>query len=265
MDKRSSAETNDPWSLLSRAENWYRIGLLNEAVVASDEAVESGLKEVLNELGVQQPVRREETIRVLEEQGVHFSAQRLLHLKELRERADRVEEDNLTKLEVEEAISVAEDFLSKINDQQVSPGERNINSQPKGIPSRRKEAAFNRYHGGEKEATLLMLSALSSKGPISGSRRDAGQAELELFTKLLLARTILDFKKRRVPHLIGLIIALLSGVVCCLLAAIGGYGVVLMFTGQSFFSIFGLIFDCVLLFISYLFLKITICVKSETR
>nr|MDO8097965.1 hypothetical protein [Candidatus Njordarchaeota archaeon] len=265
MDKRLFAETNDPWLLLSRAENWCKVGLLNEAVIASDEAIEMGLKEIFNELGVPQPARLEDTINILEEEGMKFSAQKLLHLRELRDRAERGEEDNLTAFDVEESISEAESFLSKIDDQRERLRQRDVSSQCKGTSSRRKGTTFYKHSGGEEAASLLMLSTLDSRGPLSHSRRDAGQGELEFFTKLLLARAILNFKKRRMPHLIGLLIALLSGAVCCLLAAIGGYGVILMLTGQSFFSIFGLIFDCMLLFVSYLFLKITIYVRNGTR
>jgi hypothetical protein len=266
LDKCGSVKTNDPWSLLGRAENWCKIGLLNEAVVACDEAIETELRDLFKELGVPQPIRREETVRILEEEGMKFSARNLLHLRKLRESAELGEEDNLSTLDVEEAISVAEDFLSKISKQQESLRERGIVSRSRAASPKGKEAAFLRRYGGDKEAaSLLMLSTLDSRGPRSLLGRDAGQGELEFFTKLLLARAILDFKKRRIPRLVGLLVALTSGAVCCLLGAIGGYGVVMMFTGQSFFSILGLIFDCILLLVSYLFLKITIYVKNETR
>jgi HEPN domain-containing protein len=266
LSKSVSAETRDPWSLLSRAENLSKVGFLNEAVVASDEAVETGLKELFKELGVPQPIRREETVRILEEEGIKFSGQNLLHLRKLREKAEREEGENLTAPEVDEAISAAECFLSKINDQMESSGKREFTSRFKETSSRRREANLNGNFTGAKDLdSLLMLGTLDSSRRIHLPRRDAGQDELEFFTKLLLARTILDFKKKKIPHMIGLFIALLSAATCCLLFGIGGYGIIQILTGESLFSIFGLLFYCLLVFVSYVFLKIAIYVKNETR
>jgi HEPN domain-containing protein len=266
LSKCVSAETRDPWSLLGRAENLIKVGFLNEAVVASDEAVETGLKELFKKLGVPQPARREETVRILEEEGIKFSGQNLLHLRKLREKAEQEEGENLTAPEVDEAISAAECFLSKINDQMESSGKNKLTSRSKGTSSKEREANLNGNFTGSKDMdSLLMLGTLDSSRRIQLPRRDAGQDELEFFTKLLLARTILDFKKKKLPHLIGLSIVLLSAVICCFLCGIGGYGIIQILTGGSLFSIFGLLFCCLLVFVSYLFLKVAIYVKKETR
>jgi hypothetical protein len=236
-------ENADPWSLLTKAENRCKLGLFSEAVITADEAIQAALEAYIDKLDTPLPANREEALQILRGEGVKVSTESALRLTELRKKADRsaVNED-LSSSQAEEAISIAEKILTKI-------GERHT------------------HHTVREKETEFMLP-VNSLDPIQRFRplhEGIAQVEPEFVTKLLLARAILNSKRKRIPHFIGLTVMMLSITTCALFGFIGGSGIIITFTGHSLFSIFGLLFDFSLLLIAYLFLKITLYVKGETR
>jgi hypothetical protein len=236
-------ETADPWNLLTKAENRYKLGLINEAVIATDEAVEVAIETYFDRLDVPLPIEREEALRMMREEGVKVSIRDVVHLDELRRKAEQIaENDDITSAEVEEGISTAEKLLTEINEK-----------QPRR-PVRNRET--------ETKSQIDQPDLIQSLGPI---HENIVHVEPEFVTKLLLARTILSTKRKKIPHQFGLIVTVLALLTCSFFGLLGGTGIIVTFTNGSIFSIFGLIFDFVLLLIAYLFLKIAVYVRGETK
>lgn len=256
----------EPWSLLSKAENWRKLGLQDEAVIVADEAIDAQLSDVFSRLGVPKPISREKAIRALKKEGVRLSPRRLMRLKELRERAGRDEGGGLSMSEVDEAISIAEETISKISEQKES-----VKDVPVSISSRVKtlckgDGAHFKFHaGGNAVFTALPFSSSGLTEPHFSYRQDVGQVETEFVTKLLLARAILNYRKKKIPRFIGLTFVVSSMVVCSLFGIVGGSGVLLMLSGRLAFSVVGLGFDFMFLLAAYLFLRMALYVRRETR
>jgi hypothetical protein len=235
--------TADPWNLLNKAENRCKLGLISEALVAADEAIEVALRTFFDKLDIPLPSERKEALRILRGEGVKVSVQSALHLSELRKRAERSAADgDISTSEAEDAISKAERLLTQINEKQAPRVTRET----------------------ETEFTLPINSPdlIEPFRPLHGG---IAQVEPEFVTKLLLARAILNAKRKRIPHLVGITVTMLLALTCSLFGLLGASGIILTFTGGSLLSIFGLVFDFALLLIAYLFLKIAVYVKGETR
>jgi HEPN domain-containing protein len=243
LDNSTTGGIADSWDLLTKAENRCKLGLISEAVIAADEAIEAALRTCFDKLGSPLPSDRKEALRVLRGEGVKVPAQSVLHIGELRKRAERsTEKEDVSPSEAEEAISTAESLLTEINEKQ--------------------------FHHAIRERETEFILPVNTPGlvqPFRPLHESIAQVEPEFVTKLLLARAILNTRKKRVPHLIGMTVTVLSALTCSLFGLLGAVGVILSFTGSSFFSIFGLVFDFALLLIAYLFLKIAVYVKGETR
>jgi hypothetical protein len=236
-------ETPDPWSLLTKAENRCKLGLISEALIAVDEAVGVALETYFDKQDTPLPAEREEALRIMRGEGVKISVQSVLRLDELRRRAERSADDkDITSTEVEEAISTAEKLLTEINEKQVRS------------PIRKRAAE-----------TSSLIDPPDLIKPLTPLHENIFHVEPEFVTKLLLARAILSTKRKRIPHQFGLIVTVLAVLACSFFGLLGGTGIIMTFASGSLFSIFGLIFDFVLLLIAYLFLKIALYVRGETR
>jgi hypothetical protein len=237
------SENADPWSLLTKAENRCKLGLVSEAVIIADEAIQAALAAYFDNLDTPLPANRVEALQILRREGVKVSTESSLRLTKLRKKAERsAENEDLSSSEAEEAISIAEKVLTNISEKHV-------------------------HHNVREKETEFTLP-VNSLDPIQRFRplhEGIAQVEPEFVTKLLLARAILNSKKKRIPHFIGLMTMTLSAITCSLFGFIGGSGIIITFMGHSLFSIFGLLFDFFLLLIAYLFLKIALYVKGETR
>jgi hypothetical protein len=269
LEDPSSEHVSEPWSLLSKAENRHRLGLNDEAVIVADEAIEAQLRNAFESLGVVKPATRENAIRVLRKEGVRLSAERMLRLKEIREKAGQVGGDGLSESEADEAISIAEDSISKISEQQKSAKEEAKHEHPHSLrvrASSRGDDKRPRTHPEEDQApTLPSFESLHLLEQSHSHRKEVGTLETEFVTKLLLARAILNYRKKRIPRIIGLAFAVPLMGASFLLAVIGCAGIILGFFGQSLISVFGLVFDFVYLLIAYLLLKMALYVRRETR
>ncbi len=243
MSNSDISEDPDPWNLLTKAENRSKLGLVSEAVITADEAIQAALAAYFDKLDNPLPANREEALQILRGEGVKVSTEGALRLTELRKRAERsAENGDLSSSEAEEAISIAERILTKIS-------EKNVHHTV-----REKETEF-----------MLPLNNVDALQRFRPLHEGIAQVEPEFVTKLLLARAILNSKRKRIPHFIGLAVMTLSVIICSLFGFIGGSGIIITFMGHSLFSIFGLLFDFFLLLIAYLFLKIALYVKGETR
>ncbi|WXG45015.1 MAG: hypothetical protein WED04_13490 [Promethearchaeati archaeon SRVP18_Atabeyarchaeia-1] len=266
MNDVSQEKTSEPWALMSKAENWRHLGLQEEAVTAADEAIEVQLKNAFDRLGVPKPTNREEAIRVLGKRGIKLPAAKLIRLSKIREKAGRSEEEGLTMTEVEEAISIAEESISRISEHQESAkGARDSQS-----------LRFKSLNGGNTSDSKFWAGGTTTlRSPqvhssdlmeIPFSRyREFGDVEPEFVTKLLLARAILNYREKRMPRLIGLTFVILSMIACSLFGVIGGSGLLLMLTGRVLLSVIGLAFDFMLVLVAYIFLRIALYVKRQTR
>lgn len=235
--------TVDPWSLLTKAGNRCKLGLIGEALIAANEAIEVALEVYFDKLDTPLPSERKEALRILRGEGVKVSVQSVLRLDELRRRAEQsAGNDDVTSTEVEEAISTAEKLLTQINEKQVR--------RPKRLSVSESE---------------LQIDSLDLIQPMRPLHQSIVQVEPEFVTKLLLARAILSSKKKRIPHPIGVSITVVAALACLLFGLLGGSGIMVTFSSGSLFSIFGLIFDFALLLIAYFFLKIAVYVRGETR
>lgn len=243
MDGSIKYPTPDPWSLLTKAENRYRLGLTGEALIAADEAIEVALKIHFDDVDTPLPSQRKEAMNALRAEGVKVSIDEVLRLSELRRREEKSTYDyNITPKKVEEAISTVEELLTQISEKQ--------------------------SHRSRKGKQVEAKSTNGTPNIIQPLERLPGsilQVEPEFVTKLLLARAILSTKKKRIPRPIGLAITVLAVVGCSLFALLGGSGIFNALTDGSLLSIFGLIFDFILLLIAYVFLKIAVVIRGETR
>jgi hypothetical protein len=217
--------------------------MTSEALIVADEAIEVALKTYFDDLDTPLPSQRKEAMSILREEGVKVSIHEVLRMGELRRKEEKSTDDrNITPKEVEEAISTAEELLTQIS-------EKRDHRSRKGNPV-------------ESKSTIGASNVVRPLERLSGSIL---QVEPEFVTKLLLARAILSTKKKKIPHPIGLAITVLAAIGCSMFALLGGSGILIALTNGSLLSIFGLIFDFILLLIAYLFLKIAIVVRGETR
>jgi len=235
--------TPDPWSLLTKAENRYKLGLTSEALIAADEAIELALRTHFDHLDTPFPGQRKEAMNALRAEGIKVPIHKVLRIGELRIREEKSTDDHIiAPKEVEEAISTAEKLLTQISEKQ-------DHHSRKGNPA-------------EAKSTIGATNIIQPLERLPGSIL---QVEPEFVTKLLLARAILSTKKKRIPHPIGVTITVLAALGSSLFALLGGTGILMTLTEGSLFSIFSLIFDLVLLLIAYLFLKMAVIVRGETR
>jgi hypothetical protein len=255
----------EPWTLLSKAESWHKLGLQNEAVIAADEAIEAHLNEVFSELGVPKPKEREKVITVLKKEGVRLSVKRLVRLKELREKATLDTSGILSTAEADEAISIAEDIMSKVGERQ-EPAKHNSDSRASPRATISGTEDDTEFHS-ERYKTLTPDSFSSSD--LAGleylHRKDSRQVDTEFVTKLLLARAILTYKRKRIPRFVGWTLIFISMAVCLMFATLGGTGLILMLSGRLLFSLLPLAFDLMLLLVAYLSLRIALYVRRESN
>lgn len=243
MNDSDLSEVPDAWNLLAKAENRCKLGLTNEAVIIADEAVQAELATYLYKLEAPLPADRKEAMQTLKQIGVGVSTKSLLRLDELGKRAEQVTEDeDLSAHDAEEAISIAENIVTNI-------GEKNDRQTMKR----------------EETGSTLPIRTLDQVKSLRSPREDGGQFETDFVRKLLLAKAVLSSKKKRIPHFIGSMITILSALICFYFGLMGGSGIIMAFTGNPLFSIFGLLINLLFLLIAYLFLRIAVHVKGETR
>jgi hypothetical protein len=217
--------------------------LTGEALISADEAVRVALETYFEKLDTSLPSEREEALRIMKAEGVKVSVQSVLHLAELRRRVEQgAENEDINPTEAEEAIMGAEKLLTGISEKPLR------NSAKK--------------RGTETRSPIYPPDLLQPFAPLHDN---IVSVEPEFVTKLLLARAILNSKRKRIPHLFGLIFTVLAVLACSFFCLLGGTGMIMTFTSGSLFSIFGLIFNLLLLLIAYVFFKIAVYVKGETR
>ena len=228
---------------MAKAEYRCKLGLINEAVIIADEAVQAELVAHLDNLKIPHQNDREEASQILQQEGLATSVKNLLRLTDLRKTAERIaDQEILSESDAEEAIAIAENVVTEI--------------------SEKDECQVAREKG--SEFTVPIEAANPSK--LRKARYEDGtQSETELIRKLLLAKAVLGSNKKRIPRFIGLIIVIMSSLTCLFFGLTGGSGIVMAFTGNTPFSIFGILIDFVFLLIAYFLLKMTVYVKGQTR
>jgi hypothetical protein len=228
---------------LAKAEYRCKLGLINEAVIIADEAVQAELVTHLDNLKIPHQNDREEASQVLQQEGLATSVKNLLRLSDLRKIAEKIaDQEILSESDAEEAIAIAENAVTEISEKD----ERQV--------AREKGSEFT-----------LPIEATNPWQPRRVRYEDGGQSETEFVTKLLLAKAVLSSSKKRIPRFIGLIIIIMSSLTCLFLGLRGGSGIIMAFTGNTPFSIFEILIDFVFLLIAYFLLKMVVYVKGETR
>jgi hypothetical protein len=215
-------------------------------------------------MGVPKPVEPEKKIILLKNEGVAISVKPLVRFRELKEKATHYGGGILSLAEVQEAISIAEDIITKVQETYESAGPKPESGAASRVASKKSKADF-RFGSRHTKTTGSSRFDSADLTALSYARsEDTGHVDTEFVTKLLLARAILTYRKKRIPRFIGVPLIVISMAACLVLTAVGGSGIMLMFSGRAIFSLIPLVFDFVFLLIAYFFLKVTLSIRRET-